>query len=204
MRSIIGETDYDGFRMEYSLDKGISWHVLGSVSSTWYNYANTSSTTSFPVNEPYFTGDQRASFKQYSLNLSSLVGNANVAFRFVFKSDASVNWNGVAIDNFELQGPSSSPLPVEFLYFKGVTFNHSNELLWATASEINNSGFEVQRSTDGITFEKIGFVNGAGSTTTEKDYTYVDNDIKEPLYYYRLRQVDYDAKKHSPKPLPFQ
>jgi hypothetical protein len=45
-----------------------------------------------------------------------LAGNANVAFRFVFRSDPSIDFAGLALDNFEIQGPTNSPLPVELLY----------------------------------------------------------------------------------------
>ena len=58
----------------------------------------------------------------------------------------------------------------------------------------NNKGFEVERSTDGGNFRKIGFVAGAGNSNMQRSYSFIDNDVNQPLYYYRLRQVDADNR----------
>ena len=84
-------------------------------------------------------------------------------------------------------------LPVKLLSFTGKTVDKTNVLTWATATEQNNAGFEVQRSTDGTSFSKIGFVRGAGNSTTQKDYTFTDNRvIANRTTYYRLKQIDLD------------
>jgi hypothetical protein len=66
-------------------------------------------------------------------------------------------------------------------------------LNWTTSSEINNKGFEIQRSSDNILWEGLSFVNGAGTSTIPHSYTYTDNDLFPQRYYYRLKQVDNDA-----------
>jgi hypothetical protein len=63
--------------------------------------------TVFPVNEPYFSGAQPA-YKLFFTNVSSLAGSGNVAFRFVFKSDGNTPDIGLAIDDFEIQGPPNN------------------------------------------------------------------------------------------------
>jgi len=191
------EKDYDGFRIEYSFDKGTTWNILGGYNAaSWYNFNNTASATAFPLNEPYFsdTSKSTTSFTKYSLNISSLAGNPNVAFRFVFRSDPSLTFAGLALDNFEVQGPPNTPLPVELLYFSGETKKGFNRLTWATASEINNRGFDLERSDDAVNFEKIGFVEGAGMSSEFHAYSYDDYRMKNSLQYYRLRQVDFDGK----------
>jgi hypothetical protein len=81
--------------------------------------------------------------------------------------------------------------------------NISNEyikVLWATASEINNNKFEVERSEDGVNFSKIGEVKGNGTTTERKDYSYNDKTALQGIrYYYRLKQIDFDETfEYSP------
>jgi hypothetical protein len=189
------ESGWDGYRVEYSLDRGTSWNVLGSVTGSWYDYSNTAQTTAFPFGEPYFNA-QVSSFALKSYDVSSLAGNATVAFRIVFRSDGSVNDAGAAIDNFEIIGPSNNPLPVELLTFTGTAFDSYNEVYWTTASETNNSGFHIQRSLNGRDFLDIGFAGGAGNTDEEKNYSFIDNTISAELYYYRLRQVDFDGTEN--------
>ncbi|MBL0049010.1 MAG: T9SS type A sorting domain-containing protein [Bacteroidetes bacterium] len=187
------ESGWDGFRLEYSLDKGDNWTPLGAVVGGWYDFANTVQTTSFPINQPYFNSTS-ATFALRSLDISFLGGNPNVAFRFVFKSDGSINSVGVAIDDFQISGASNDPLPVEMLSFKGKAKEEYNELYWVTAAESNNSGFEVERSASGFDWEKIGFVAGAGNSVSIKTYAYQDKNITLDGYYYRLKQIDFNGK----------
>jgi hypothetical protein len=181
--------------VEYSLDLGQTWSILGTVSAGWYDFPNTTQTTAFPFGEPYFNA-QATAFTQKSKDISFLAGNSTVAFRFVFKSDASVNDAGAAIDNFEILGPNNSALPVELISFTGTAFANHNELYWVTASETNNSGFEIQRSLNARDFSFIGTVEGAGNSSVTKNYFFSDENITSDLYYYRLKQIDFDGKEN--------
>ncbi len=186
------EINWDGFRVEYSLDKGDSWTALGVVTANWYDFSNSTQTTAFPINEPFFNAT-RSSFTLASYDVSSLAGNANVAFRIRFRSDAAVTGTGVAIDDFEIIGPSNDPLPVRLLSFSGTWEADGNRLEWQTASELINAGFDIERSVDAERFEKIGFVTGAGTTTTLTAYSFLDDGRPAPLCYYRLKQIDYNG-----------
>jgi hypothetical protein len=86
---------------------------------------------------------------------------------------------------------NQTTLPVNLISFSGKASSEGNVLLWSTAEEINNQGFDVERSVNGVTFEKIGFVAGKGSTSAKIDYRFVDI---QPLVnaYYRLKQLDFD------------
>ncbi|MBK7868545.1 MAG: T9SS type A sorting domain-containing protein [Ignavibacteriales bacterium] len=55
-------------------------------------------------------------------------------------------------------------------------------------------GFEVERSIDGLTFNKIGFVKGAGTSTTKQSYKFTDNSALNGTNYYRLRQIDLNGE----------
>ena len=85
-------------------------------------------------------------------------------------------------------------LSVKWLYFDGTAYTGYNMLNWATANEVNNYFFEVQRSKNGVDFENIGRVNGSGTTNETKTYTYKDATPIAGLNIYRLRQIDFDGK----------
>lgn len=91
----------------------------------------------------------------------------------------------------------SGPLPVSFLSFAGQKQGSVNKLVWSTASESNNRGFEVQRSVDGINYSTIGFVNSLavnGNSSDVLNYSFIDNAVTGTKQYYRLRQVDNDNR----------
>ena len=94
-----------------------------------------------------------------------------------------------------IQGGSIFPLPVELLYFNAVKKPGEVVLTWETASEKNNTGFEVQSSADGKNYEAIEFVaTQNGNATVNQKYTYSDKITdKEGLVYYRLKQIDLDG-----------
>src|SRR5205085_12248224 len=116
-------------------------------------------------------------------NISALAGNSNVAFRVRFKSDVSATAAGAAIDDFEITGLTNAPLPVSFISFNGENVNGTNLLQWFTASEINNNGFEVYRSSDSKNFKKIGFVLSSLSSSQIHVYNFNDDDIVSNLRY---------------------
>ena len=86
-------------------------------------------------------------------------------------------------------------LPIELNYFKANKLDNYILLNWETASETNNKGFEIQRSMDGAHFSKIAFVDGNGNAQEKNNYSYLDKNATESnIYYYRLRQMDWDGK----------
>ena len=83
-------------------------------------------------------------------------------------------------------------LPLTFLNFSGTKINATNQLTWVTANEVNNLGFEVQRSYNGQVYTNIGFVNSLATVGNASTHTYsfIDNNVDNKVTYYRLRQVD--------------
>lgn len=65
---------------------------------------------------------------------------------------------------------------------------------WTTATETNNMGFDVEKSSDGVSFSKIGFVKGSGTTTSSKTYQFKDEQPNDGKTYYRLRQIDLNGQ----------
>ncbi|HKI77836.1 MAG TPA: T9SS type A sorting domain-containing protein [Ignavibacteriaceae bacterium] len=89
-----------------------------------------------------------------------------------------------------------SPFPVELVSFSGLLNGNEVELRWRTETEVNNYGFEIERSTDRITWGNIGFVPGHGNSNTPNDYVFTDRDrfIPAGTIYYRLKQEDIDGQ----------
>ncbi|NJL77121.1 MAG: hypothetical protein HC892_21000 [Saprospiraceae bacterium] len=84
-------------------------------------------------------------------------------------------------------------LPVELVAFEARALETQNLLTWATASEVNNAGFEVERSNDGTNWETLDFVKGYGYSLQERNYKYYDQQPWLGVHYYRLKQLDNDG-----------
>jgi hypothetical protein len=85
------------------------------------------------------------------------------------------------------------PLPVEWLGFEAYKKNTSVQLIWETASETNNSHFEIQRAGTDLQFKSIGLMEGKGNANYQNSYEFEDNDPLQGVNYYRLMQVDYNG-----------
>ncbi len=130
-------------------------------------------------------------------------------------TDPQVNRTGlnetIISNTFYIAATSTSPLPVEINSFSATYYQNSIQIAWKTSTEVNNFGFEVQRSAvssqrsanagadscklnaDG--WIKIGFVKGFGNSNSPKDYTFVEEKLAGPgVYFYRLKQIDNDGK----------
>lgn len=93
---------------------------------------------------------------------------------------------------FKMYG-TKSVVPVELTSFVASTSNGQVQLNWTTATELNNKGFEVQRSSSDNEFLTVGFVNGNGTTAQTNSYSFTDKNIVPGVYSYRLKQVDFDG-----------
>ena len=122
-----------------------------------------------------------------------------------YSHTGSVDLNSAQIGSIKVTGVSSfspfsfgttdnttNPLPVELLDFSLKALDGQVNLNWQTASEINNRGFEIQRSSDGKSWEKLGEVKGAGSSNVLHLYSFIDKN-PQTHNYYRLKQTDYDG-----------
>ncbi len=98
-------------------------------------------------------------------------------------------------------GDSLTPLPVKMLYFNAkIAGKNEVKLDWATVTEVNNDRFEIQRSTDGKNWMRVGDVNGNGNTNYKIDYTFNDNDVElNNSVYYRLEQFDFNGRSEYSK-----
>ncbi|MEZ5026083.1 MAG: T9SS type A sorting domain-containing protein [Chitinophagales bacterium] len=107
---------------------------------------------------------------------------------YTLTADFSTGFSG-----FGFGDPAPPALPIELTIFNAVKSGDKAHLYWTTASEWNNDYFEIQKSSDGIHFEKIGTVDGAGNSNQPLHYNFYDSTLVVGLNYYRLKQVDFDG-----------
>ena len=88
----------------------------------------------------------------------------------------------------------SAALPVELTSFTATMLDEQVQLKWQTEGELQNKGFELQRSLDGSIWQKISFIPGHGTTHEQQSYTYTDERPLVGMNYYRLQQVDFDGQ----------
>ncbi len=94
--------------------------------------------------------------------------------------------------------PFSLPIPVELISFEADVESGKVKISWSTATETNNRGFEIQRSVilgeaKNFLWEVVGFVEGNGTTTETKNYSFEDKNPAAGKYAYRLKQINFDG-----------
>jgi hypothetical protein len=85
-------------------------------------------------------------------------------------------------------------LPVELASFEIYNETNGVSLKWMTLSEIDNKGFEIEKSIDGYNWELIGFVNGNDNSNDINKYTFIDNKPNNGDNYYKLKQIDFSGR----------
>ena len=84
--------------------------------------------------------------------------------------------------------------PVTLSSFEALPVDGDVHLEWTTEAEVNSERFDLERSVDGTSFEKIGSVNAAGHSNERINYRFIDSEALEGQAYYRLRQFDFDGQ----------
>ncbi len=177
--------------MLYSTNRGVNWTNVNAIGTgdilgitggddIWY-YVRGSSVYHSPDNGANWNNDHTAT-GTYTHTFISPAGKYMWAVR---------DNGGISRNEFD------PVLPVELLSFAS-TVSGSNVILnWSTLKEINNSGFEIERSdVRGQTSEawkKVGFVNGSGNTSENQNYQFIDRGLSMGKYNYRLKQIDFNG-----------
>jgi hypothetical protein len=115
---------------------------------------------------------------------ANITNTSTVTVTFTDPSSSCPSYGGTC------SASTFSILPIELTRFEGDCNNGNVILNWQTATEKNNSVFNIQRSGDGVYFETIGSVAGAGNSVQLKNYTFIDEDEVDGISYYRLSQTD--------------
>jgi hypothetical protein len=172
------------FQWRSSIDNFTSAIPIGNVNAALSHSAgiittpdeNSSYTgNSFTINQ---TGLNSITFRLYAYNAESTSGTGGMQGTLTF--NLTVN----------------TSLPVTFNNFSALKSGKINKILWSTASEQNNSGFNIERSTNSTDFENIGFVKSLssnGNSSSRLDYSFTDFNPIGLNQYYRLKQTDFDG-----------
>lgn len=120
------------------------------------------------------------------------------AGRFALRQGTSSSSPRVTVDGiFVTTSWDNTALPVELSSFNYETLKGNVTLHWSTSSEINNAGFDVERSdangqiSDG--WIRVGFISGNGNSSVSINYSFTDNNLPSGKYNYRLKQIDYNG-----------
>jgi len=193
----IGENDYNAVTNCYSTGTVSGSSFVGGLIGFNYNCSANNSfwdtTTSGQSSSSAGTGKTDVEMKTYSTFLGA-------------GWDPSIWYIGDGINNgypyLAWQNPGGSPLPVELITFTTANLGDKVELQWKTATEVNNYGFEIQRSNPPLLFPspegtegwvKVGFVKGSGNSNSPKNYSYIDTNPVSGSVQYRLKQIDNDG-----------
>jgi hypothetical protein len=124
------------------------------------------------------------------INLGNASTTGNDTAGTILSSTATSNYTAFTLASTT----ANNPLPITLLTFKAVLNNDKVDLNWATATEVNNDYFTVEKTRDGKLFEFVAKVNGAGNSNQILSYFTIDPNPYIGLSYYRLKQSDYDGK----------
>jgi len=125
-------------------------------------------------------------------SLSNNDDPANIGGVYIRQGGSALASN-LRLDGIRIGTAWSEVVPVELTSFTAAANDDDVVLNWSTATELNNFGFEVQRSFEGNEFVTVGFVNGHGTTTEAKNYRFLDANLTAGNYSYRLKQVDFNG-----------
>ena len=110
-------------------------------------------------------------FNALTNNIGYAVGNLGMIYKFI----------------------DTTYVPVELISFEGIIKDKKVILSWQTATELNNSGFQIEKSFNKRTWYNIDFINGKGTTTELSHYFFIDKVLPSGVQYYRLKQIDYNG-----------
>ena len=112
------------------------------------------------------------------------------AYHRTFPGESATSITTFRIDDVVINGV----LPIELEKFEVQEVADGVKLSWETATEVNNDYFEIERSIDGVSFESLQQINGAGESNIPIGYSWVDEQPFSGPNYYRLKQVDFDGR----------
>jgi hypothetical protein len=188
----------------FSGQQTITWYINNS--GTTYSYTAPDGSSQSLAND---AADVYVGTTNVFNDIAATTGTVALTdFKFVFNGGSGSALGGLRLDNISITSPADAPLPVEFGGFELTALpNSSIQLSWATASELNNAGFEIYRSeSNDKAFKKIASYEtnseliGMGTNAYGKKYSFIDNsDFLQSgnTYWYKVVSVDFDGTRNS-------
>jgi hypothetical protein len=177
--------------------------TTGAVDRTWIINETTPGGSTASVTLQWNGTDELSGFTRGTSYAAHYLGGVNGWAHSSASAATGSNpytqaYTGLADASAPFSVGSGSTLPVKLLSFAGINNSGDVNLNWTTANEVNNIGFDVERSVDGKTFTKVGFVKGSGTTSAVRNYALTDagafDKVHAAVLYYRLKQLDYDNR----------
>jgi hypothetical protein len=139
-------------------------------------------------------GTAKASNVYWVIGSSTAIGagsafKGNILAGTTIMQNTTVVLDGRALGKTAVTLNGTSALPVELVSFTATANGMNANLRWSTATEVNNYGFEIERRQT-ASWAKVGFVAGAGTSNSPRNYSYTDNSLSPGRYVYRIKQID--------------
>lgn len=169
-----------------------------SIDNQW-DINRTSGTSTADIGVQWNTTNESTNFATYRTNAKLHRFDGNTWQPLSNTNVSTLNNSVIATVAQNIQNFSTftmltqAPVPVTLKSFVGKIVENNTLLVWETASEFNNVGFDIEKSTNGADFSNIGFVKGAGSSFQLNTYNFIDKNFNQTAYY-RLKQLDFDGK----------
>ncbi len=173
----------------------------GTATTRTFTIQNTGN-ANLTFTAPTITGVNASEFSVTAAPTSPVIGGGSTTFDITY-TPSSAGPKTAVVNIASNDGDEAtytyeigifSTLPVTFKSFTAKKEGMQSRLFWTTSTEMNNLGFEIQRSTNGLNWSVIGFVAGAGNSDIERSYSFKDASPVKGVNYYRLKQVDSDSK----------
>lgn len=187
-------TCYDWLYFQYSLNGGETW--INPVPRQTYVNNSQIDLNSYGLGQNQRTGWSGNQSEHEVVSCKFRASNRTV-FRYVFASNDTINkGNGDGdiyhADIREFKIITYNLLPIHYVDFRGFNEGNTNILKWTTLSEENIDYFKILRSVDGIIYDEIGRLQGAGTSKFNINYEFRDENPLLGTNYYKFIQVDYD------------
>lgn len=197
-----GTSDQFGVRVEPTVKEfGTSGNALlfGVVDQAWMIDESVVGGSNATLTLQWNAGDELASFLRTDCHISHFTAGAwdnSAASSAAGSNPYTVSRSGLnSFSPFAVERASTHPLPIQLINFDAkFNANKQVDVVWSTATETNNDYFTVERSTDGLNFELLETVKGAGTSSSLLKYAIVDYNPFSGTSYYRLKQTDFDGK----------
>jgi hypothetical protein len=148
-----------------------------------------------PPNQDHFTSNTLINqWEELVFDYSSDIGTTAVTLTLIPDQKPDFPRTYASVNYIDYIRFTPQVIPVELTSFTGAFVGNNVELKWSTATELNNRGFEIQRSINGSAFATVAFVEGRGTTTEIQQYSFTDRNVESRVNYaYRLKQIDYNG-----------
>ncbi len=170
-----------------STDDGLTWDIhnqgMGVTTVRDLTLFNEDTILAATTSGFYYSADQANNWTQLNEGLTTNFLSALAV------DNTNQIYSGTPSGVFKLFGE----IPVELVSFNAFFDDQFIRLTWQTATETNNQGFAIERKHNFGDWQRIGFVEGTGTTTETQSYSFVDDDVEAGKYQYRLKQIDYNG-----------